>query len=111
MGWLNKLPDSRRSAPGLEWRILRKLPMAWLGGTLIPLFVVLGSHGFPPDGSSTEIARHLKTIDIMAIAAVITWWTAVFTVAIGCIVVMLMKGPAYVADRYDLEDSEHPRDD
>ena len=34
--------------------------------------------------------------------------TAVFTVTIGCIIVVLMKGPAYVADAYKLDDSEQP---
>ena len=27
-------------------------------------------------------------------------WTLLFTLAIGCVIVMLMKGPAYVADPY-----------
>jgi hypothetical protein len=36
----------------------------------------------------------------------ITAWTAVFTVAIACCVVPIMKGLAYVADRRDISDSE-----
>ena len=43
--------------------------------------------------------------------AAITAWTAVFTIAIGCTIVMLMKGPAYVADRYPLSDADEPRRD
>jgi hypothetical protein len=35
-------------------------------------------------------------------------WTAVFTVAVGCAIVWIMKGPAYVADPYPLSDSEQP---
>jgi len=48
-------------------------------------------------------------VDIIAIAMAVTVWTAVLTVAIGCFVVIMMKGPAYVADAYELEDSERPR--
>ena len=50
-------------------------------------------------------------VDILAIATVITVWTAVFTVAIACVVVWLMKGPGYVADAYDLSDADEPRSD
>jgi len=36
-------------------------------------------------------------------------WTVVFTVAIGAFIVFVMKGPAYVADRYELPDEDAPR--
>ncbi len=34
-------------------------------------------------------------------------WTLVLTLAIGCVIVMLMKGPAYVADAYPMEEPDH----
>ena len=37
MAWLNKLPNSIRSASGLEWKLWRKLPLIFLVGTAIPL--------------------------------------------------------------------------
>ncbi|MBL8999316.1 MAG: hypothetical protein JNL44_18805, partial [Gemmatimonadetes bacterium] len=37
-------------------------------------------------------------------------WTVVLTLAIGAAIVWLMKGPAYIADAYALEDSENPPD-
>jgi len=109
--YLKKLPNTRREPPGLERVILRKLPMVLLGGTLIPLAVSLTSRLFPPDGSAMQIAKHLHTIDILSIATAITVWTAVLTVAIGCVVVVLMKGPGYVADGYELVDAEQPKPD
>jgi hypothetical protein len=33
----------------------------------------------------------------------------VATVAIGCIIVMIMKGPSYQADSYPLSHSDQPR--
>lgn len=108
---LRKLPNSRRIAPGLERATLKKLPVTLLGGTLIPGFVSLGSRIWPPGGTAAQIAKHLNTVDILSIATVLTVWTAVLTVAIGCFVVVLMKGPAYIADAYGLVDSEHPRSD
>jgi hypothetical protein len=32
----------------------------------------------------------------------------VLTLAIGCVIVMLMKGPAFVADAYELPHSDKP---
>ncbi len=109
MKLLTKLPNSVREAPGLEWAILKKLPATLLFGTLLPLAMSLANRFFPPQGDPTQIAKHVKSVDIMAIATAVTVWTAVLTVAIGCFVVLVMKGPAYVADAYKLDDSERPK--
>lgn len=45
------------------------------------------------------------------IGLVVLHWTLVFTVAIGCAIVWLMKGPAYVADAYpppERRSTSHP---
>jgi len=108
MQWLQKLPNSRPSPAGLEWRILRKLPVVLLASTLIPLACYLVAWLYPETFGGDSPQKYLTGIGIAAIATVVTAWTAVFTVAIGCTVVVLMKGPAYVADRYDLVVSERP---
>ena len=48
------------------------------------------------------------TVDIYVLGLLVLFWTAVFTVAIGAFVVMVMKGPAYVADAYPLSDADRP---
>jgi len=106
--WLRKLPDSRREPPGLEWRIWKKLPLFLLGGTAVPLFAYTYAHLFPDPGSE-PLEKYLSLVGILVTASIITVWTAVFTVAIGCFVVRVMKGPAYVADEYPLSDAERPR--
>jgi hypothetical protein len=111
MRWLNKLPDYRREPHGLEWRLLRRLPVLLLGGTLVPVLFGIASRLWPPAGAPSALAAHFQFIDIVAIALMVTAWTAALTLAVGCCVVVIMKGPAYVADRYDLSDSESPRRD
>jgi hypothetical protein len=108
MRWLNKLPDSVRSAPGLEWTVLRRLPLALLLGTILPLAISVTSRVFPPEGTPARIEKYVTMVDILSLASIITVWAAALTVAIGCFVVMVMKGPAYVADAYELVDSDHP---
>lgn len=47
-------------------------------------------------------------VDIVAISILVLHRTAVLTVAIAAFIVMVMKGPAYVADAYPVDDSESP---
>jgi hypothetical protein len=43
------------------------------------------------------------------IGLVISIWSLVLTVTIGCVIVWLMKGPAYVADGYEVSHSDAPK--
>ena len=108
MRLLKKLPDSRREPPGLEWILLKKLPLVLLAGTLIPVALSVVNRLFPPAGTAAQVAKYLNSVDILSIAIAVTVWATVLTVAIGCFVVVIMKGPAYVADAYELLDAEHP---
>ncbi len=100
-----------RQASGLEWQIFKKLPLALLASTVIPVLMSLLVRFYP---TSKDIDAQIKieqSVDIFAVAVGITLWTAVFTVAIGCIVVIVMKGPRYTADSYNLQDRNYPEDD
>ena len=107
---LFKKLHGRRVPPGLEWQILRKLPRITFVGLLIPVALAVLVRVWPPQ-PGVDIAKHVKSVDIFAIATTITFLTAVLTVAIGCIVVYVMKGPAYVADAYPLQHSDRPAPD
>ena len=107
MKFLNRL-HGRRAPPGPEWEILKKLPRITLAGLLIPMALAVLVRVLPVQ-QGLDAAKHVKSVDIFAIATVITFLTAVLTVAIGCIIVYIMKGPAYVADAYPLQHSDRPR--
>lgn len=110
MRWLNKLPHSIRSASGLEWALWRKLPLIALLGTLLPVLGLLLYH-WVQDGGTPAQARALQLADYIVLGVLIFHWTLVLTAAIGCVVVMVMKGPGYVADGLDVSHSDHPRAD
>ena len=97
VNWFGRI-HSIRCPRGLEWRIWRRLPIALLGSVMIPAGLAIGTRLKPPSGNAYEVAKTTATVDIFAIALLLTAVTAVVTVAIGCIVVMIMKGPAYLAD-------------
>ncbi len=99
---------NKHHAAGLEWVILKTLPKILAGGLFIPLFMSAFIRFFPAGVTLAEIEKHQISIDILSIALFFAVLTAVITVAIGAITVILMKGPAYVADAYHLEDAEYP---
>jgi hypothetical protein len=53
--------------------------------------------------------RQLLLYTYRLAGVVLLHWTLIGTLAIGCVIVMLMKGPAYVADAYPLVESDEPR--
>lgn len=98
-----------------ERLILKNIPKILLGGIFIPLFMSIFSRLLsiidPIDGTAAEIARHQISIDMLSISLYFMVALASFTVALVCVIVALMRSPAYVANAYELEKFDHPRPD
>jgi hypothetical protein len=109
MDWLKKASNSIRSPSGLEWTLWRKLPAIALIGTLLPILVLGAMHWWADPQTSAAQDRTLHLVDIVVIAVLVFHWTMVVTVAIGCVIVMVMKGPNYQADSYPISHSDAPR--
>jgi len=97
---LNRLPGFQRSPPGREWALFKRLPVILLLGTALPIGLALALWGAAPGQPSAAEQRDLLLLTYRLIGLLVLHWTLVFTVAIGCVIVLLMKGPAYVADAY-----------
>ena len=100
MNYFNKLKGFQRSPAGLEWQIWKRLHIILAVGTLLPLLASAGAYVL--DGLETTHA--LEQFFYVMVGLVVLHWTLVLTLAIGCVIVMLMKGPAYVADAYAMEE-------
>ena len=104
-----KLPDFQKAPAGLERKIVRLLPKVLLVGTTgiaLPSLIV---RVWSVSDAPYLVAKLIKTVDIYTFSLLATLWTALFTFAIGALTVIVMKGPAYVADAYPLIDSNAPR--
>ncbi len=110
MNWLKKLTNTRRAASGLEYKLWRKLPLITVVGTVLPLSSLALVHLLADPQAGAEAARWLQMVDYMVGGVVIFHWSMVATVAIGCVIVMVMKGPGYVADGYQVSHSDRPRE-
>jgi hypothetical protein len=108
MSWLNKLPGFQQTPYGLEWRILRLMPTVVIAGTLLPTLAAYFIRFFITENTSADLARRIQLFDFIMIGLVIFIWTLVLTVTIGCVIVWLMKGPAYVADGFEVSHSDQP---
>ena len=109
MNWLRKLPGYRRTPYGLEWRLLRLVPGLCLAGTVLPALMSLAARVLMSAASAAELARRVQLFDFVMLGAALLVWTLGVTVAIGCVVVWIMKGPAYVADGFEVSHSDAPR--
>ena len=110
MNWLKKLPQSRRANSGLEWLLWRKLPLIALLGTLLPLLCLGLVHLLADPQASAADIRWLQMAGYVVGGVIVFHWSMVATVAIGCVIVMVMKGPGYVADGYRVSHSDQPRE-
>jgi hypothetical protein len=102
MSAFNKLPGFQRSPHGLEWSIWKRLPAVLAWGTVLPLLVLAVVWWWAPSpaGLAAVADGPRLLLSYQLVGLVVLHWTLVLTVGIGCFIVMLMKGPAYVADPY-----------
>lgn len=109
MNWLKKLPGFQQTPYGFEWRLLRILPHLTLAGTVLPAMSAWLARYVFANESLIDLERRIQTFDFLMIGIAVFVWSAALTVGIGCVIVWLMKGPAYVADGYEVSHSDKPK--
>jgi preprotein translocase subunit SecY len=105
-GYFNRLPGFQRTPAGIERRLLRALPRLTLIGSLLLSLPAVLSRGLIGLGLLQIEPAMMGLIDIYVIGLVVLHWTAMLTVGIGAFIVMVMKGPAYVADPYPMNEAD-----
>ncbi len=110
MKWLNKLPGYQRTPYGFELRVLRLMPQILLASVVLPALSSWIARLTFTEGSASEIEQRVQIFDFVMLGVATFFLTAGLTVGIFCIIVWLMKGPAYVADGYEVSHSDKPRE-
>lgn len=105
---MQKHPPDRKYPPGLEWALFRKLPLLTLAGFAVIGLLYGAVRLWPWEGDARHVASLIQRMDFALIGAAIFHLTMMLTLLIGCVVVLIMKGPRYTADSYPLNDSERP---
>lgn len=96
-----------RHPPGLEWALFKKLPLLTLAG-LIVIGLLWIAMRIGSDGPYSMAEGSLGKFEFALIGAAVFHITMMVTLTIGCVVVLIMKGPHYSADSYPVEDAERP---
>ena len=108
MNLFNRLPGYVSSAPGLERVVLARMPMIFcIGVTLLmmpSLLLRLGNW----DMHALRLDELISKVDIYATGGFLLYCNLAVAVTIGAFIVLVMKGPAYVADAYPLIDADSP---
>ena len=93
--FFKKLPNATQYPIGIEGPILKKIPLIFVIGTLLIIYPAAVIYF----KNAVISAAQYKTIYM---GALFSYWFFVGVLAIGCVLIMIMKGPGYVADAYEL---------
>ena len=89
--------------------MLRLMPTVLLAGTLLPASLSIFARFFITASNAVELAKQIQIFDFVMIGLVIFIWNLVVVVTLACVIVWLMKGPAYVADDFEVSHSDAPK--
>ncbi len=103
-----KNPQSVRYPAGLEWRLLKKLPLLALVGVFLLGFLWLLVTLWPFEGSDQQVRSLVGQLEFALIGALIFYLSMLVAALFGCVMVLIMKGPEYRADGVVLTDREPP---
>jgi hypothetical protein len=107
MRLLTRLPGFAPTQPGFERTVLRAIPFALAAG-LVMLLLPSMLMRLLSSPEAIALQEFISKIDIYTFGAILSYCYLMVTIAIGAIIVALMKGPAYVADAYPLIDADQP---
>jgi len=110
VNWLVKVEPVHRSPPGLEWRLLKCLPWILVGGLLLLAGGALLSRLLVAGGPSWDVAAAIRRTDFALLGALFYFLALLVITAIGCVIVIIMKGPRYSADSYEIPHADRPPD-
>ncbi len=108
MNWFNKLSGSQRSPYGLECRVLRKIPGLLGAAIVLPALSSLLARLWT-GGPGEALAPQMQVFDFVMLGLAGTSLMLILTVGMLCMIIWVMKGPAYVADAYYLPGTQPAR--
>jgi hypothetical protein len=106
MTLFNKLPGFIRSPPGLECKVLRQLPSVFPVGLMVLLAPSVARFIAEHADSSAYSLALLGRLELAALSLLLPYCSFTVFVALSAFTVMVMKGPAYVADAYFMEEGD-----
>lgn len=101
-------PNRNTVSTEFERGLLLRLPFVLVGGVLIAAIAPILARLLAWAGIGADASASITTADIIGLSLLGLTVSTVAVLAIGAVIVMVMKGPAYFADSYPLEDADRP---
>ncbi|NMG27936.1 hypothetical protein [Aromatoleum evansii] len=101
-------PNRSAVSTAFERGLLVRLPFVLAGGTLIAALAPALARLMAWAGIGPDPTASITTADIIGLSILGLTFSSVTVLAIGAVIVLIMKGPAYFADSYPLQDAERP---
>ncbi len=95
--YFKKLSGFQRGPTGLEWWLFKRLPKLFVIGSAV---LLLAGYYFYYSAAPAEAEQQKVIYSFLGLFFSYFFFSG--AAFIGCIVVIIMKGPAYVADGYQL---------
>lgn len=108
MTWLRRVTTSRSAPAGLEWQLWRRLPAILVWGLVLLASGAAWIWWQQPVLPTPAQERDFWLVIYRLAGAAVLHATLVFTVGVGCVAVMIMKGPTFTADSYPPADRPNP---
>ena len=106
MDWLKKHQPVVRSAAGWEWRIFKKIHWFWFAGfVLLPGLGLMG-RAYAGWVEMPRSQEWIMQMDFFLWGFFFFYISMMIALTVGCVLVIIMKGPRYSADSYPVPDEE-----
>lgn len=93
----------------MECRVLRQIPRLAVVAVALPALLALLARLWVGEASAEAQARQLQLFDFMMLGLAGTALWLIAAVGLACVIIWVMKGPAYVADAYYLPGTQPAR--
>lgn len=105
---LNRWPGFVPARPGFERVVLRGMPTALTFGLAILLLPSILSRLPNVSVHALQFQALTSRVELYTIGLLVCYCNLMLVIAIGAVIVKLMKGPVFVADSYPLPDADEP---
>jgi cell division protein FtsX len=84
-------PTSRCSPQGLEWVLLRLLPVVGVLGIALPAMAALAARWFITGGAAEELAKRVQVFDFWMVGFITVFWMFFMLALVGCVIAWVVR--------------------
>lgn len=76
---------------GLDWVLLRALPVIGVLGIVVPALMALAARWWITGGTAQDVAQRVQVFDFWMIAVIVVFWAVFMTTTVGCVIAWVVR--------------------